>query len=170
MQKGGPKPKEGATRGGGDPRLLYCTLTNPGLERTENVRFNLPAPTEEWLFEALADTGPFPLGANQSVQIPVLITRYPNGGQRARDKRRASPQQIMNGCMAQMEANYEIICGTKLYDNVSAHRMAMKACATSAILNAIGQAFGGSGSWGGLGGPNGSGGGNSAAVETTRPL
>lgn len=76
----------------------------------------------------------------------------------------------MNGCMAQMEANYKIICGTKLYDNVSAHRMAMKACATSAILNAIGQAFGGSGSWGGLGGPNGSGGGNADAVETTRPV
>lgn len=166
----GPNSIDGDNMAAGDQRLVYFTLTNHGLVRTENVRFNLPTPTDEWLFEALADTGPFPLGANQSVQIPVLITRYPNGGQRARDKRRASPQKIMNGCMAQMEANYEIICGTKLYDNVSAHRMAMKACATSAILNAIGQAFGGSGSWGGLGGPNGSGGGNADAVETTRPV
>lgn len=140
----GPTSIKGDEMGVGEQRIIYFTLTNKGLLRSDNVRFSLPETTNEWSFEALAYTESFPLAANQSVIIPVVLTHYPNrNSPRANMMRRAStPQIIMNACMAEMTATYEVACGTKLYDNKSAHRMAMKACATSAILNAIAEGLG----------------------------
>lgn len=169
----GPTSIEGEEMGNGEQKILYFTLTNKGLVRTDNVRFSLPEATSEWEFEALAYAEPFPLAANQSVIIPVVLTHYPNGiSQDAKSIRKAStstPDIVMGACMAEMTATYEVLCGTKLYDNVSAHRMAMKACATSAIINAIAQGVG-IGSIGGVGGGVASGPGSSPNSSTKKDV
>lgn len=150
----GPKSIEGEKMGVGEQMILNFTLSNEGLVRSDNVRFSLPEATAEWSFEALDYVEPFPLAPQQSVQIPVLLTHYPNGlPSDRRAPERVSPDVVMNGCMAHMTATYEVLCNSKLYDNESAHRMAMKGCATSAILNAIAQ---GIGIGGGVGGGSGS--------------
>lgn len=145
----GPTRVDGDAMGVGEQKLLYFTLTNKGLIRSDNVCFNLPAATDEWQFEALDYTESFPLAAGQSVVIPVVLTHYPNGmtsathaaGQRAL-KVTNDPGLIMNACMAEMEATYEVLCDKELYYNESAHRLAMKACATSAIINGIAEGLG----------------------------
>lgn len=148
----GPTSIDGEAMAMGEKKLLYFTLTNKGLVRSENVRFNLPESTKEWAFEALAYTESFPLSPNQSVIIPVLLTHYPETD-RSQVGRQTSGPDIMGACMAEMTSTYEVLCNGKLSKNESAHRMAMKACATSAILNAIAQGVGVGGIGGGSGTP-----------------
>ncbi len=163
----GPSSIDGEAMADGEQAVLYFTLTNHGLVRSDNVRFYLPEPTDEWLFEALDYTESFSLGPNQSVTIPVLLTHYPAS---SHSSLKASGQatlqvNVMEACMAHIEALYEVICGTRLYDNEAAHRMSMKACATSAIMNAIGQGLSGVIS----GGSGGGGGGNGGPTSPTSP-
>lgn len=65
----GPSSIDGDNMAAGDQRLVYFTLTNHGLVRTENVRFNLPAPTDEWLFEASPTRA-------RSRSVPTKAYRY----------------------------------------------------------------------------------------------
>ena len=155
----GPDRIDGDAMAAGESTLVYFTVTNHGLIRSDNVRFTVPEASDEWLFKALDYTEPFPLGPSQSVLIPVLITHYPNTAQRAKAAIRRAPADVMGACMEHITATYKVLCGSELIDNVYAHRMSMKACGTAAIMSAIGDALGlssigGSNAWGG-GSPGG---------------
>ncbi len=166
----GPDRIDGDAMAAGESTLVYFTVTNHGLIRSDNVRFTVPEASGEWLFKALDYTEPFPLGPNQSVLIPVLITHYPNTAQQAKAAIRRAPADVMGACVEHMTATYEVICGTKLYENESAHRMAMKACATIAIANAIGSGLSNAlgGGWGS--GTSSSGSGPAAPGSTTNKV
>ena len=155
----GPDRIDGDAMAAGESTLVYFTVTNHGLIRSDNVRFTVPEASGEWLFKALDYTEPFPLGPSQSVLIPVLITHYPNTAQRAKAAIRRAPADVMGACMEHITATYKVLCGSELIDNVYAHRMSMKACGTAAIMSAIGDALGlssigGGNAWGG-GSPGG---------------
>ncbi|WP_278744226.1 InlB B-repeat-containing protein [Muribaculum intestinale] len=167
-----PKSIDGDNMAVGDATMINMNMTNIGLIRAIDVRVVVPQDLSEWKFEPLDYTEPFELMPNQSVNVPVRITRIADESMRA--PRHAASARSLGGnmitnfgnCMTAMGGSYKGMCGTELKDNTSAENLAMKACATAATAMAIGEilehVFGGG--WvmpsvGGGGGGGGTGGG-----------
>ena len=180
-----PKSIDGDNMAVGDAVMINMNLTNIGLIRAMDVRTVIPRDLTEWKFEALDYTEPFELNPQQSVNVPIRITRIADESQRAPmfapSSRSVGGNMITNfgNCMTAMGSSYKGMCGKELKDNTSAENMAMKACAASATAMAIGEilehVFGGGwvmpsvgGGGGGDAGGGGNGGGDSSygAVES----
>ena len=176
-----PERIDGDNMAVGDAVLIDMKLTNLGLIKAENVIPLLPEDDEEWHFESMGMNEGFTLLPNDSVVIPIRITRIGDTSQAATARLKnvvgdATHSMIdaYGNCMKSMEAAYEHECGDTLRKNKSAQALAMKACAYSAtgqfimhLLSGIGG--GGPGSPGG-GGGGGGGGGNGNVGEVTKTL
>ena len=170
-----PKSIDGDNMAVGDAVIINMLLTNVGLINAQDVTVELPKDKTEWKFEALAYNEPFILGPQQMVTVPVKITRIADESQsRQAVQRRANMVDNYANCMAALETMYKYICGTELKNNAAAERLAMKYCAVSATMQAIGEALGGifgggggGGGGGGLGGPGGGGNGGGGGGSST---
>ena len=126
----------------GDSQLLYYTVTNEGLIKALNCTFVAPESDAELLFEPLANTGPFDLAANQSVIIPVKVTKRAaqtlhsplstlhsvNGPRRAAASGGGSDNAFTH-CMKNLGLFYEILCGKDLKSNSAMLTLAVRFCA-----------------------------------------
>lgn len=158
-----PKSIDGDNMAVGDNVMVNMLLTNVGLICAEQVELDLPTNMSEWKFEALAYTEPFTLAPQQMVAVPVKITRITDGTAGTSRTRSMAEDMVHSyqSCMAGMGSWYKGRCGKDLKTNHAAERMAMKTCAASATMQAIGSVLSGVFGGGGLGGPGGGGGGGS---------
>ena len=167
-----PKSIDGDNMAVGDKVMINMLLTNIGLIKAEEVELDIPTNIPEWKFEALAYNEPFTLAPNQTVVVPVLITRIAdestkNASRRGNVIENAAGNMIGNyaNCMAGMGSWYKNRCGLDFKTNHAAERLAMKACAYSATMQFIFDIISGGSGGGSLGtpggGPGGGGGGGS---------
>ena len=159
-----PEKIDGDNMRAGESTLIYITATNRGLVTAHNNRIILPNNTDEWKFEPLVSLEPVDLPAQQSVVIPVRITRLKDDFVRPIKRVKAKSvaddmQGTFNNCMVHFRDLYNSLCGTDLKENESCERMAMKACALAAtsatLMQYLSGLMGGEGRGGDLGFPNG---------------
>lgn len=130
----------------GESVMINVTLTNVGLITARNTTLVVPQGLEEWNFEALAHIDPFDLAPQQSVIVPVRITRN-------------CPDHEVKACTTYVNAIYEYLCGNDLVKEWSRDWLYLKTCVTQPSLGSVGgggHVGGGPGSPGGLGGGPGS--------------
>lgn len=125
----------------GESTVINVTLTNKGLITAQNVNLLLPTDCDEWEFEALGMNEAFSLAAQQSVTIPVKITRVETVRYAPGINRAARANNTFQNCMVAMKSEYEYLCGDELKNNEAAERMIMKACGTAATIGAISDAI-----------------------------
>lgn len=165
-----PKSIDGDNMAVGESVIINMTLTNVGLITAKNNTVLLPQNLTEWEFESLAFNEPFDLAPQQSVNVPVRITKIADASNLRMAQRSVAGDMIDTyaNCMAGMAVRYEYLCGDKLSSNQSAEKLAMKACATAAtvgaVLDALGNVFGG-----GVSGPGFSGSGSITFHEYDDP-
>lgn len=169
-----PERIDGDNMAVGDATMIDMTLTNVGLVRADNVEALFPKNMTEWIFEPLVQTDYFSLLPQQAVTIPIRITRIADESRINARRKNFAEDMVDNygNCMAGLGARYEYLCGDELKNNAAAERMAMKLCAVSATMQAIGDALsnifgGGPGSPGGNAGGGGGGGYNYNEVTKT---
>lgn len=154
---GVPEKIDGDNMKAGESTIIYITATNKGLITALNNQIVLPENTDEWKFEPLVSIEPADLPAQQSIVIPVRITRLKDGNEAKQMARSAGEDLVGNfsNCMAYVKALYQALCGDELKNNESMEKMAMKMCALAAtgatIFDYLSGFFGG----GGVGGPVG---------------
>lgn len=73
-----PSKIEAKSLSDGESLIFYATLTNKGLITAEDVEFLLPEGFKTLSFESLSYTEPFTLAPQQSVRIPVKVTKIVN--------------------------------------------------------------------------------------------
>lgn len=131
-----PKSIDGDNMKINETKIVYFTVTNVGLLTALNTIINVPENSQEWTFEALEDIGPFDLAPQQTIVVPVAITRQQASNAPAM-KRSTNIAEYFNDCMAVASAEYEAMCGEEMKHNESIERMAMKMCglaATGAVM------------------------------------
>lgn len=173
---GVPEKIDGDNMLAGESMLVNFAATNKGLITALNVTFDMPANTDEWLFEPLTSIEPFDLTPQQTVIVPVKITRLKDDAARLTKStiHKANIINNFNNCMAVVKADYEAICGDLLRNNTAMEKMAMKMCGMAAtgatVIEALSSLMGGVGG-GGAGvpycGPNTSKGESHLYNETT---
>lgn len=167
-----PEKIDGDNMAFGESTVINMLLTNVGLITACNNTIILPQGLSEWNFEALAYNEPFDLAPNQSVNVPVRITRMGESSQTEKNSVRKAANNTFSNCMAGLKDRYEYLCGEDISNNISAENMALKACAVAAtmemIMDAMGNIGGGAPDGPG-GGPGGSGGGNVHSTEIDNP-
>ena len=135
----GPEKIDGDAMVPGESQLLYYTVTNEGLIMAKNCVFTGPESDSEFLFETLANTGPFDLAANQAMIIPVRVTKQaPAAGAKTltQEAQRRSAENGDGGkdnaftqCMKNLGVLYEILCGKDLKSNSAMLTLAVRFCA-----------------------------------------
>lgn len=94
----------------GESLIFYATLTNKGLITAQDVQLILPTGFKTLTFEALSHATPFALAPQQSVQIPVKVTRVRNASTRTLNTRQT--RNLDNDpCASQMGTLYFWDCG-----------------------------------------------------------
>lgn len=131
----GPARVDGGSLAVGESLLFYLTLNNHGLMDALNTQLLLPENNPYWSFKALAYTEPFTLGANQSVVVPVLLTKLSTPSNP--DLRWYDDQFVYDACLAGVRARYQSFCETVLETNEAAYAMALDFCETVAAMNYI---------------------------------
>lgn len=156
-----PKSIDGDNMAYGEAIIINMVLTNIGLISANNVELLYPEDTDEWKFELLGSNDGFVLNPQQSVVVPIRITRYIDGVQKSAATSHVKDMvDVYRNCMIGLGARYEWFCGEDIKSNAAVERMAMKLCATSATINAIADIISGvCGGASGLPGPSGGGGG-----------
>lgn len=101
----------------GESLIFYALMTNRGLITAKDTRLILPENTNTLKFEALAEYEGLTIAPQQSVKIPVKVTKT-DGGE---TKRRNKPSQEGNPCYGTIGNLYFWDCGTDrkwhAYDN-----------------------------------------------------
>lgn len=165
-----PKKIDGDNMAVGDATMINAVFHNVGLIKALDVNVLVEKDNPEWKFEPLAYTEPFDLAPEQSVNVPIRITRIADtSGQPEKTPAKSAAETMFNsyrGCMTHIAETYKVICGKKIKDNEAAENMSMKMCATAATMAAIGESlshvFGGGGGGGSIGAPSGGGGGGNS--------
>lgn len=93
----------------GESVIFYATLTNKGLIAAQDVELLLPEGFKTLSFEALSHTEPFTLAPQQSVSIPVKITKLATGAMRKVQAREAPIDN--DPCVGQPGTLYYWDCG-----------------------------------------------------------
>lgn len=126
---------------GEDESVVFnAVLVNHGLVTAEDVDLLLPTGFGDFTFEKLSYQQPFDLGAKQSVQIPVKITR-----------RAGSGTSTQHPCLAQIGALYFWDCGLDRKWHQYYVSIQVGPCRTPDVVYGGGGGFvgggGGGGSW-----------------------
>ena len=145
----------------GESLLINVLLTNKGLITANEVEIGLPTDLTEFSFSALSSTYVGDLAPQQTVTVPVVITKLAAQAEArslSRPMRSAasSAASTMKDCMTGMALRYKWICGKTEKDasgvmrksNQSVYRMALKDCATAAAFAALGDIIYGGGGGG----------------------
>ena len=171
---GVPEKIDGDNMKAGESTLVYITATNKGLVTAKNNQLVMPENTDEWKFEPLVNLEATDLPAQQTIVVPVRITRLQDAAN-ARKIAKAAGHNLVNNfnsCMTQFRDDYEALCGDTLKKNESIERMGLKMCAAAAtgatILDYV-SGFFGAGGGSGLGTPAGGSGGDSYSSGTAEP-
>lgn len=129
-----PEKIDGDNMKAGESTIINVTVTNKGLLPALNNTITLPKDTEEWLFESLVSIEPFDLPSQQSIVIPVRITRLIDYTENQRMAKSVATDMMDNfsNCMFHIKDTYEAVCGDTLRNNESIERMAMKMCGIAA--------------------------------------
>lgn len=133
----------------GDSKLIYLLYTNHGLISAFDFGIGEIENVEGWDFKFLVDEIPDELPAKSTFILPVLVTLKADSQPLTRAAENLPPTP-MSACMAGVTHWYTDRCGNVLRSNESAYLMALKMCATSALMGAVMDAMS---SWGGS--PNG---------------
>ena len=149
----GPEGVNGEEMAVGESKLLYFTLTNVGLIQAEDVVFALPESNGEWEMQALAYTEPFTLAANQSVIVPVILTRLAEEPTLSLNSYASNYKARFEECMAKLAALYRWLCGKDLKDDAALYNLAIKYCGLTSLIGPGGSSGGGGGGGGGGGWP-----------------
>ena len=124
----------------GESVIVQFTVTNKGLITAKDVKVFLPEATADWSFDSLEPMTPFDLAPQQTVFIPARFTRL---NEQAWSSRHRAPGDTYRACMANMEYQYNVICGKELKDNRGAAAFAVGTCMLGEIGSTIGGWFGG---------------------------
>lgn len=129
-----PEKIDGDNMAFGETIVINCTLTNKGLITAQNMNLILPEDIQEWHFEALSHNVPFDLAPQQSVNIPIAITRLKKSELSVLNYSPKSKNiaEYYGDCWAHVKDTYEWMCGEELKNNAAVERMAMKLCAYAA--------------------------------------
>ncbi len=92
----------------GESLIFYATLTNKGLITAQDVEFLLPEGFTTLSFEALSHTEPFTLAPQQSVMIPVKVTKVLSTEQNSRSRQKPIDN---DPCVGQPGTLYFWDCG-----------------------------------------------------------
>lgn len=149
----GPTRVNGEDMAVGESQLLYFTLTNKGLIGTNDVVLELPESNGEWSMTALAYNEPFALAAQDSVVIPVMLTRLANEPMTFRNS--TSDQAKFNDCSVVLVSRYHWPCGEDMKEDDSRYMFAIEVCPRDSVVHDC-TTSGGSGGSSSL--PSGSGG------------
>lgn len=135
----GPSKIDGDAMGVGESTMIHLTLTNFGLIKADDVKLSLPEATDEWSIVALSHIETFTLYPQQSVSIPIVITRFPNGIKNKSNNltNKTRTNNTFYDCMAAAAARYKYFCGGDIKENEAAYRLALKMCGTSAIVGTL---------------------------------
>lgn len=139
-----PESIDGDHMAVGDAVVINMNLTNVGLITATNVRSVIPTDLTEWRFELLAYQDLFELAPQQSVNVPIRITRIADESRQAPRRRTVADDMVQTygNCMAAAGASYEVICGKKINTNEAADNMRMKMCAAAATAGVMGDVLG----------------------------
>ena len=143
-----PEKIDGDNMAIGDKTIVNMTVTNKGLVTALDVTLNMPENTDEWMFEPLVSIDPFDLPAQQSIVVPIQITKI-GGANRAKamNPARANIVQNFNSCMAVVSGTFSELCGKTLKEDKAVEKMAMKMCGVAAtgatIIQFLGNLTGG---------------------------
>ena len=129
-----PKRIDGDNMAIGDAVIIDMQLTNIGLMNAEEVTIELPSDMSGWKFEALSHNEPFLLCPQQSVSVPIKITRIENNQVRGI---REDVKNDYQNCYAGLAVWYISRCGKDLKTNRGAEQIAIKTCVYSAIMQSI---------------------------------
>lgn len=129
----GPTRVDGDEMAVGESRLLYFTVTNVGLIETRDVEFVLPKTNGEWSMTALAYTEPFTLAANDSVIVPVVLTRL--GDEPTLPYVSYSGNAEFRNCIVILYGRYRWVCGQELKDEDAYYMFAVEYCDEPSIVN-----------------------------------
>lgn len=142
-----PDKIEAEQLGVGESLVFYATLTNKGLITGQNTALRIPTEAGDFTWEPMAQYEGIELAPQQSVVIPVKVTRKDPETQAAR----RAPGDVTCTTTFKWETEYE--CGP---DGIM-HPAGMKRVqfTTCTKESANGGDGGGGGGYGGLGGPNG---------------
>ena len=94
----------------GESLIFYAVMTNKGLIEALDVQFDMPEGYTELKFEPLDYNEPFTLAPQQSVTMPIKVTRLPKSVKPI-GPRRIKPLSE-DDCYAQFPMAYYYICGT----------------------------------------------------------
>ncbi|MDE6854240.1 MAG: carboxypeptidase-like regulatory domain-containing protein, partial [Muribaculaceae bacterium] len=139
-----PESIDGDNMAVGDAVVINMNLTNVGLITATNVRSVIPTDLTEWRFELLAYQDLFELAPQQSVNVPIRITRIADESRQSPRRRTVADDMVQTygNCMAAAGASYEVICGKKISTNEAADNMRMKMCAAAATAGVMGDLLG----------------------------
>ena len=132
----------------GESVLINVLLTNKGLITAKEVELGLPTDLEEFSFTPMASTYVGDLPPQQTITIPVVITKLTQeeaGARRAQPRKSPAPSAVTKDCFGYFGTLYKWICGNDMKSNTSVHRMALKTCATATIYSAVFEALTGGG-------------------------
>ncbi|MDE5975671.1 MAG: hypothetical protein K2G69_03890, partial [Muribaculaceae bacterium] len=156
-----PPSIDGDSMAPGDATIINVQIVNEGLMSAFNVRPVFETNNPEWSFEMLDYKEPFELGAHQTVNIPVRITRtndvsasQPTPIQpmpmlssgigspvpftpHMQSEGRNVAADIYSGCLTHMNLLYEIMCGEPITKNIYAGNMSMKFCALATLIGVV---------------------------------
>ena len=144
----------------GESLIFYAVMTNKGLIEALDVQFDMPEGFTELKFEPLDYNVPFTLAPQQSVTMPIKVTRLPKSV-KAIGPRRVKPLSD-DDCYAQFPMAYNYICGTdrkyhKYWNGLRVAKCEGKTIPVRAGVESGSGGWGGWGGWdrgGGLGSPN----------------
>ncbi len=150
-----PERIDGDNMQEGESVLINVLLTNKGLITANEVEVGLPTDLTEFSFSALSSTYVGDLPPQQTVTVPVVITKLATQASARSSAPMRSAAGTMKDCMTGMALRYKWICGKKEGDprgnmksNSSVYRMALKDCATAAAFAALGDIIIGGGGGG----------------------
>ena len=147
-----PPKVDGDALAEGESLIFNVTLTNKGLIKADNVTLYLPE-VEGWTIEKLSDFKAMTLLPQQSVIIPIKLTKSIMSNYTLSKANILVSQNSSSfdfrACVESMILHYEWLCGHSIKNNEAAFRMILKACTAGAFGDAISNMFSGlnTGSW-----------------------
>lgn len=95
----------------GESLIFHATLTNTGLITAQDVELCLPNDIKNFVFEAMTHNEPFALAPQQSVLIPVKVTRISSNVSNKKERARGTRNIDNDPCASQVGTLYYWDCG-----------------------------------------------------------
>lgn len=104
-----PSRIEGENLKEGESLVFNATLTNKGLINAEDAELIFQERTGDYLWEPLVQNNGLTIAPQQSIVIPIKLTRLPHSASNIRQRKANSTD---DGCVQEMVPSYEWKCGS----------------------------------------------------------